>query len=37
MRRYWTVAKTEGLDSHAIDVAVDEGLLSMVLLLASFI
>jgi 4-hydroxybenzoate polyprenyltransferase len=37
MRRYWRVAETEGQDSHAIDVAVDEGLLSMVLLLASFI
>jgi 4-hydroxybenzoate polyprenyltransferase len=37
MRRYWTVAKTGGLDKHAIDVAVDEGLLSMVLLLASFL
>lgn len=37
MRRYWTVAKTEGEDAHAIEVAVDEGLLSLVLLLASFV
>jgi 4-hydroxybenzoate polyprenyltransferase len=37
MRRFWTVVKTEGLDSRAIDVAIDEGLLSMVLLLASFV
>ncbi|KAG7352032.1 UbiA prenyltransferase family protein [Nitzschia inconspicua] len=37
MRRYWTVAETEGRDARAIKVAVDEGLLSMVLLLASFI
>jgi 4-hydroxybenzoate polyprenyltransferase len=37
MRRYWTVAQSKGLDSHAIDIAVDEGLLSMILLLASFL
>jgi hypothetical protein len=37
MRRYWNVVQTEGQDPQAVDVAVREGLLSMVLLLASFI
>jgi hypothetical protein len=35
--RYWVVARTEGQNTHAIDVAVDEGLLSIVLILASFV
>ncbi|KAL3914080.1 MAG: hypothetical protein SGILL_006245, partial [Bacillariaceae sp.] len=37
VRRYWKVETTEGNDPEAIKVAVDEGLLSIMVILASFI
>jgi 4-hydroxybenzoate polyprenyltransferase len=37
MRRYWNVAKTDGLDANAVDLAVNEGLSAVILILASFV
>ena len=37
LRRYWNVAKTEGQDSDAVDLAVNEGLAAIILIIASFV
>jgi 4-hydroxybenzoate polyprenyltransferase len=37
LRRYWNVAKTQGQDSDAVDLAVNEGLSAIVLIIASFV
>jgi 4-hydroxybenzoate polyprenyltransferase len=37
LRRYWKVKETQGNDREAINAAVDEGLLSIIVILASFI
>jgi 4-hydroxybenzoate polyprenyltransferase len=36
LRRYWQVFRSEGRDAAIVDVAINEGLLSVVLILASF-
>jgi 4-hydroxybenzoate polyprenyltransferase len=37
VRRYWKVKETQGDDREAISAAIDEGLLSIIVILASFI
>ena len=37
LRRSWQVFQTEGNDADVVDVAVDEGLLTVILLMASFV